>query len=583
MRLVSPVEGNARFRALFAPALPRRGRWPALLVIAWAVQAVIRLALVAHQTTPVLIPDESGYLLAGRLLSGGAAADMSWRTFYQAGYSLLIAPAFWMSASPRTVYHLVLAMNSLVSATMVVLAFVTLRRVSVSRLPAYAVANLTALLPSVVYYAQFALSDAILPVVVLGWLLPAHSWLVRGRPAYGVAASVVAAYAYAVHARGVVILLVQAALVGFVLVRGWASRWSAVLSASALVMTTTLGWALNAWVRATIYPAGAAPLGTWLTGRLTSLDGLGWTLSIATGQLWYVIVSTFGLAGIGLVAFVVLAVRRGAERPVRVTAVLVLAAVAGIALATSATVPEEGTVANFAYGRYLSCLSPLLFLAGLTFLWRVPRAVAARAVLITGAVAALAAAIVWLHAGDRLTRYFFGPFDFPEICAMTGSWGALRVGSATAVGLVALALVVLVQIGYERRRGLLVAVAAFLVVDLVIAVACTDRLSRYWTREVDKASSLAPAGLTARDRVGVSYVGLPWRIWVSQAFQARNGLRPIDRFRAGALPPDVTLVVVPWDTRTPARSSWPTAPASWRPVFGNRGYAGGWVAWRPAR
>src|SRR5258708_5597434 len=176
------------------------------------------------------------------------------------------------------------------------------------------------------------------------------------------------------------------------------------------------GWALNGWVRSQIYPGGVIALGDAVSDRLTSLDGLGWTLALATGKIWYLIVSTWGVAGVGLVALGVLAVRRGTPHATRATACLTLAALAGIALATSAATPDEGTVANFASGRSLACLAPVLFMAGAVFAVRSTRTAAMRTLLATACLALVTGGVVWLHAGDRLSRNSFPALDFPEIC-----------------------------------------------------------------------------------------------------------------------------------------------------------------------
>ena len=58
----------------------------------------------------------------------------------------------------------------------------------------------------------WALADAILPAVVAGWLPALIRFADRGGYGAGVRASLAAAYAYAVHARGVVILLAHTGL-----------------------------------------------------------------------------------------------------------------------------------------------------------------------------------------------------------------------------------------------------------------------------------------------------------------------------------------------------------------------------------
>ncbi|MGI5328776.1 hypothetical protein [Actinomadura nitritigenes] len=562
----------------------RSRRWPVLLIGGCVVQVGIRLLFAVHQKTPILIPDETGYLLAARLMAGGAAGDLSGWPLYQAGYPLLISPAFWLSDDPATVYGLVTVINSLFGASLLVLAYVALRRLDLSRAQAYVIATVTALLPSVIYYGQFAMADAVLPVVVLGWLLLVHTWIASGRWGYGAAASALAAYCYCVHSRGSIIVVVHAGLLTVALWRRWAGKRDIAAAVGVLVAGAAAGWTLNGWVQSKIYPGGVKPLGDFLVARLTSLDGLAWTLSLAAGKVWFLIVSTCGVAGAGLVVVGALAVRRATPRPTRATSWVVLAALTGIAIASSAAVPDEGTVANFVYGRYLGCLTPVLFMAGAAFAVRGTREAVDRAVLATTCLTLAAVGVVWWYAGKRLSRSFFSVFEFPEISFLTWSWDALRLWSATCAALFLLALAGLVVSKY-RQAGALAAAAAFIVFALADMAVVSKRVVRYWEGELESATSLAPAGLQAHDHVALDYSGLSWRIWVSQAFQVRTGLEPLDRFRRETLPRDATLVVVPWDALLPQRpeDSWPSAPPNWHPVSIRTTYAGGWVAWRPGR
>jgi hypothetical protein len=568
------MESEARLNWL------RSRRWPLLLLGGWILQVGIRLLFAIHQTAPLLIPDETGYLLAARTLAGGAAGDLSGWPLYQAGYPLLISPTFWLSDDPATVYRLVVAINSMVGASLMVLAYIALRRLNLPRGQAYLLATVVALLPSVIYYGQFAMTDAVLSVVVLGWLLLVHSWIAGGRLGYGVAASAVAAYCYCVHSRGTIIVLVHAGLLVAALWRRWVRKRDIAVTANVLVTGAAAGWALNGWVKSRIYPGGSRPLGDFLINRLSSLDGLGWTLGLAAGKIWFLVVSTLGVAGVGLVAVGAFAVRRGTPRATRATACLTLAALTGIAIASSAAVPDEGAVANFVYGRYLSCLAPVLVMAGAAFAVRGTRTTAVRVVLATAVVTLAAGGVVWLHAGDRLSRNFFAVFEFPEICFLTWSWDSLKLWSATCVALLLLALAGLV-IAKVRRGGVLIVAAAFIAFALADMTVVTDRVIHYWERKLESATSLAPAGLRAQDHVALNYPDLSWRIWVAQSFQVRTGLEPFDRYRRETLPPDATLVVVPWDgLLMPPEVSWPAAPANWHPVSVRRTYTGDWVAWR---
>ncbi len=184
-----------------------------LLVVGWAEQAGLRAWLSRGQVVPLATPDESAYLIAARVLvNGGVPANFSYSTLYPAGYPLLITPVFWFTRDPVTAYRAVLMINALLSALVLPLGFAAGRRMGLDRPLAYAVAMVAAVLPAGLFYAEYAMTDAIYPVIVLGWLLAVHGWLVspsrRGRYAAAVGSALLAGYADAVHSRGLVILAV---------------------------------------------------------------------------------------------------------------------------------------------------------------------------------------------------------------------------------------------------------------------------------------------------------------------------------------------------------------------------------------
>ena len=156
-----------------------------LLVVGWAAQAGLRAWLSRGQVVPLATPDESAYLIAARVLAGGLPVNFSYSTLYPAGYPLLITPVFWFTHDPVTAYHAVLMINALPSALVLPLGFAACRRMGLDPPLAYWVAFAGSLLPAGLFYAEYAMTDAIYPVIVLGWLLCVHGWLVspsrRGR------------------------------------------------------------------------------------------------------------------------------------------------------------------------------------------------------------------------------------------------------------------------------------------------------------------------------------------------------------------------------------------------------------------
>ena len=195
---------------------------------------------------------------------------------------------FWVAHDPRTCFRLVVGVNALAGAGIFPLGHVALRRLGLTRAAAYALAFAVALLPAAVAFDGLALTDAILPTVVLAWLLALHAFLrsseVRPAVVAGSAASLAASYAYATHARGSVILLVHLAALVVAYVARRAMRAPVVVSLLVTTAGAGAGWELNRALRTALYPGGALDLGGILSSRLSSVSGLGWTIFGAAGQ-----------------------------------------------------------------------------------------------------------------------------------------------------------------------------------------------------------------------------------------------------------------------------------------------------------
>lgn len=562
---------NPRAPVLTGPAKPRSvpAAWPLLLLLGWSAQVAIRLFLGHGRSAPAAFPDEGGYLLAARWLAGGPAANLSGSTFYQGGYPLLLAPVFWVAHDPRTCFRLVVGVNALAGAGIFPLGYVALRRLRLTRAAAYALGFAVALLPAAVVFDGLALTDAILPTVVLAWLLALHAFLrsheVRPAVVAGSAASLAASYAYATHARGAVILLVHLAALVVAYVARRAMRAPAVVSLLVATAGAGAGWALNRALRTALYPGGALDLGGILSSRLSSVSGLGWTVFGAAGQLWYLIVSTWGLAGLGLAATVAALVRRGTAPVSRTMAAVLLAATLGTALASSAALPDEHRVGNFAYGRYLTCVAVAYALAGVAVLAR-RRAVIAHAlaavVLLVGTGLTVAG-----HAGQRLHDYTYIAFDFPETSFLTWDWTSLRLGTASAAAVALLTLFVLVTA--TRRPA--VAIAAGLAAFNLVAVTV---MCKPWVRVGEAiAAPGPPAGGVAVDQ------GVNWRVSIRQEYEVWwTAITVFDKSQ-GRVPPGTCLVIVAPAVGTAPEDSWPAHPAGWR-VATVRPAPVPWVSWR---
>jgi hypothetical protein len=567
------------------------GRWPLLLVAGWLAQAALRAWFGRMQVLPLANPDETAYLITGRVLAGGPSANLSGSTLYPGGYPLLITPVYWFTSDPATVYHAVVLINSAISAAVMPLGYLACRRLGLDRPAAYGVATVAALLPVGFFYSQYAMADAIFPVITLAWLLATHSWLTatsaRARMAAAAGSAALAGYAYAVHSRGLVMLFGYAGVALFLAWRRPAARRSVVAAALIGAVIVALAWGLNFHLAKLVYPDGTRSLSGQMGSRLTSFYGAIHVAEMTVGQLWRLILNSWGIAGIGLIATVAVIVRppRGAggrqsvRTETRVMAALCVAVTGLIAFMAPAALPPDQPEA-WASGRYLDGMIVVFFLVGGVVLLRESGSrILAYAACVTGAFV-LSAVTVAVYAGTSLpTDKFSTAFGFAEPAALTGNWTQASVPGATAVTLGLLFVWVAFALVLRRWRAVVpvalvlgVCVAA---VSLVAEAQMTSHVSQAAIAGA-KARSVSALGLKPGERIAIGD-GLPWPIWVPQAFEV--SWAPLQFFSTSGPPPaGASVVEVAWPAGQPARASWPQAPAGWRIVASDQ--ADGWVAWR---
>jgi hypothetical protein len=569
-------------------------RWALLLAAGWLVQAGLRAWLSHAQVVPLANPDETGYLIAARVLAGGPGADLSGSTFYQGGYPLLITPVYWFTSNPVTVYHAVMMINAVISALVMPLGFLACRRLGLDRPAAYAVAMIAALVPAGFFYSQYAMTDAIFPVITLAWLLAVHSWLTaaagatgrRGRYVAAVGSALLAGYAYAVHSRGLVMLVCYAAVGALIAWRHRAARGSVAAAALTALLAVGAAWTLNRYLSSVLYPSGTRSLSGQLISTLGSFHGLIHVVEMAGGQVWRLTLDSWGIAGIGLIAALAAIGRRGLRPDLRIMAGLSVAVTVLIAATAPAALPSD-TSETWASGRYLDGMIVTFFLLGAVVLLRAStRRILAYAACATG-LTMLAAVTVTVYAGRSVPTNGIGAaFNFAEPAVLTQNWTQANVLLATAVALGLLGLWVVSAITIRRWRGAWLArglgvlglgVAA---VSLAALAQMTSHVSQAWTSaEVAKTTGMVTAsGLRPGEQIAISS-DLSWELSIPQAFAIWWTEPEFFNPASQAPPAGVTVVEVPW-TGQSVRASWPQAPAGWRVAASDA--SAGWVVWRKA-
>jgi len=192
-----------------------RGRWVAIAVIVgYLLQVGWRVWLSRHLDVPAAHADEDGYLVAARVLAGGAGGQTTDnQTFLRMGYPMLISPVYWFTNDAFVVYRSVLVINAVINALVFPLLYLYARRVLVlSPRVALGAAFVAGAMPAVVFYSQFALTDSVLSTMVIAWLVLAHFWLAgetaRVRVFGALGSGAVAGLLFVTHIRGLMVVLV---------------------------------------------------------------------------------------------------------------------------------------------------------------------------------------------------------------------------------------------------------------------------------------------------------------------------------------------------------------------------------------
>ena len=296
---------------------------------------------------------------------------------------------------------------------------------------------------------------------------------------------------------------------------GWrqaAARLSVLVAALTAVVAAAAGWALNHHISLSVYPEGTRSLSGQIRLRLGSVNGIIHVLELAAGQLWRLVLDSWGIAGIGLFAALLVIVRRDVRSDLRIMAALSVAVTTVIACTAPAALPSDQPQA-WASGRYLDGMIIVFFLVGAAMLLRARM----RDILVCAAISTglfvLAAATVAVYIGTTVPTVGFGAgFSFAEPAVVTQNWTRASVPLATAVTLVMLAVWIGFAFVLRRLRpgaALTAVSAAFGVcvaaVSLIAVAQMTSHVSRATDSPAQAAMALMDAGkLRPGDQVAVT-------------------------------------------------------------------------------
>jgi len=407
-----------------------------------AVAAAIVTALVAlhlflsRSMDGFLLADGTGYLANARWLAG--LDDSTWQgpaAFYNAGWSLVVAPVYRFTRDPDTVHGAVLVLNALLAS----LSFVACARVAetvlgLRRSHAVLAGVAAATYPAVLLQASFEWSESLFHLLFPLLVLAVARLLASPSLVAGVVTGLAAAALNATHPKG----LGAVAAVGITLVvlglRDPQLRRPALAGAATLATAFLATRALHGALQDALYDESAAAIEGDVLGRITDPALVWGSFRRLWGQLWYLTVASLGLFPLGVVTLARHRDRRLAAA-VLGTCLLMLAA--------SCLQMSDGTrVDHMVYGRYDEGFLPVLLVAGVAGLVRERGRIVRLAGLGAALSIAFAVLTVALNGGDRFTGPTM-PLNVVGILVYGGGIAEVDVRTVTLLALAPLAAVAL--------------------------------------------------------------------------------------------------------------------------------------------
>jgi hypothetical protein len=440
---------------------------PALLLIGYAAHVCWRLWLLRYVPIVVAHADEDRYLLIARSLAGGPGGfGNDTEAFRRLGYPLILTPIYSFTEDPFRAHNLAQMIGAFINALAFPLAYLFARRVlNTGRWLSLGMALVAAVLPAVVYYSQFVLTDVMFAPIGLAWLLLIHGWLAGrtsgSRLAAAIGAGLVVGFAYVVHVRGTVMLGVHLGLVLLIIVSKRGRRMWAMLSAAAAIAATIVDWIAKQSLGTTMVHGGQEPNNQMLQA-LTDAAHFVRTLTDATGQLWYLAVATGGLGAVGLVV-AWRAVRSPGDFVRRTMLGTVLVTTVLISLSSASALQLDSRVSNHAYFRYIAFLAPVWVMVAIAAL---AEATLREKVRLIGTAMGVIGVTLFVVLARISSNEWFHPFDTPEASAMTNSWEQFRPFKATVVAVALLALWLLRQRFIPLMAVVVVSAAAMVSINV---------------------------------------------------------------------------------------------------------------------
>ena len=318
-----------------------------------------------------MTPDEPGQIAISRFIGGGNAHwNMYDHSTWRPGYGTLISPIWWFTDDPTTVFKTAITVNALLGGLAFVLLFDLARRLTaMSHLMCILSALAVCLSPMVLFTTDWVWSEALVSVLYLAAIWTLLRFEDSPTISRGLAAAALAIAGYGTHSR---LLPLAIVVVGMVALNVYRKR-IAVPNAAVVIGGLALFYVAMSWYSEFIVDRlWEQPLARNSYGGVKDqLLKVGSTMASVVGQLWYQLVVTAGIFGIGVIALVGAARRRAPktdDAPTAADARVVLAAVGSLMALSMVFMADRWRPDQVVYGRYSDAVVGPVLLVGIGWL-----------------------------------------------------------------------------------------------------------------------------------------------------------------------------------------------------------------------
>ena len=420
------------------------------LVVAGVGVAVVRFVFAADRRVFHLFADEPGQLAMARWLSGGTRWTMLDHNTWRPGYTLVLAPFAWVFDGGEALVRAALTVNAVLAGlTAVLLARLVRRWTGLPLGASAAIAAATALAPAAIAASAYTWSESLITLVLVATLWFLQRFIDGERLIHAVAAVAMSGFALTTHGRAATVLPTTLLICAFVLVRRGRGRQVAllVLLAAGITIGSQL---LTAHVQDAVWDEMN---GTNSTGAVIErLDAPVALVDSTAGQLWYQLVASAGLVGIGFGSVVANSVRP--RRPFdRLSSIVLLATTLPPIALSIAFMSDRDRPDQLVYGRYLDTVVWPFTALGLALLvrrLRSSRSTEGRVTIPVVAASMVATGlVVAVRHGDALSDGIGLRMMVPGLLPFVGRADSIPVLLITTIALAI--LTVLVATATSRR------------------------------------------------------------------------------------------------------------------------------------